>query len=135
MCHKHAWWVTQWDGKGTATRIQTYKPETRTATPLALADRFKHSTHHTNHPLAHRLALKTAMHWTVDVPPTDTTFPTMWLALGRNVAAYVRRHKMMQTQRCMSGPTDTEHIIKIRTDNLQTHTNKMRGMRWPREGH
>ena len=34
MCHQHTWWVAQWDGKGTATSIQSHKPETRMATPL-----------------------------------------------------------------------------------------------------
>ena len=42
---------------------------------------------------------------------------------------------MTQTQRWMSWHTDKEQIIKSRTDNLQTHANKMRGMHRPREGH
>ena len=135
MCHQHTRGVTQWDGKGTATRVQTYAPETRTANPLALGDRFRHSTHHTNHPLAHWLAVKTAMYWTVDAPATDTALSTTWLTLARNVAAYVRRHHMLQIQRWMSWPTDTEQIIKMRSANLQTNANKMRGMHRPREGH
>ena len=65
-CHQHTWWVAQWNTMGTTERVHTYTSETETATPLALGDRFKHSTHHTNHPRAHWLALKTAMHWTVD---------------------------------------------------------------------
>ena len=32
MCHQDTWWAAQWDGKGTATRVQTHTPETRTAT-------------------------------------------------------------------------------------------------------
>ena len=36
LCHQHTWWVAKWDGKGTATRVQTHTPETRAATPLAL---------------------------------------------------------------------------------------------------
>ena len=99
MCHRHTWWVAQWDRKGTATRVQTHTPETRTATPLVLGGRFRHSTQHTNHPLAHLLAFKTAMHWAVDAPATDTTLPATWLTLAHNVAAYVRRHGMTQTQR------------------------------------
>ena len=42
---------------------------------------------------------------------------------------------MTQTQRWMSWPTDEERIIKIRTANLQTHANKMRGTHGPREEH
>ena len=135
MCHQHTWCVAQWDGKGTVTRLQTHTPETRTATPLAPGDCFRHSIHHTHHPLAHWLALKKAMHWTVDAPATDTTLPTPWLTLARNVAAYVRRHGMTRTQRWPSWPTDEEQIIRNRTDNLRTHANKMRGMHRPRKRH
>ena len=93
-----------------------HTPKTRTATPLALGDHFRHSAHHTNQPLAHWLALKTAMNWTVHAPATDTTLPTTWLTLAHNVAAYVRRHGMTQTQRWTSWPTDEEQIIISRTD-------------------
>ena len=134
MCHQHTLWAAEWDGKGTATRVQTYTPKTPTATTLALEDRFRQSAHHTNHPLAHWLALKTAMHWTVDAPATDTTLPTTWLTLAHNVAAYVRRHWTTQTQRWMSWPTDTEQNPKLRTASRQTQTNKMRGVHGPREG-
>ena len=61
-CHQHTCWVAKWDGTGTATRVQTCTPERQTATPLALEDHFKHSTHHTDHPLAHWVALQMAMH-------------------------------------------------------------------------
>ena len=134
-CHQHTWWVTQWDQKGTATRLHTYTPEMRTATPLALGDRFRRSNNHTNHPVEHWLALKTAMHRTADAPASDTTLATTCLSLARKVAAYVRRHGMTQTQRWMSLPMDTEQIITSRTANLQTQANKMRGMHRPREGH
>ena len=56
---------------------------------MALGDRFRHQTHHTNHPLAHWLALKKAMHWTVDALATNTTLPNTWLPPARNIAAYV----------------------------------------------
>ena len=75
------------------------------------------------------------MHWTVEAPATGTTLPTTWLTLTRNVAAYVCRHGMTQTQHWMSWPLDTGQMSKLRTANLQTHANKMRGMHWPREGH
>ena len=61
-CHQHTWWVAQWIATGTTDRVHTFTPEAKPATPLALGDRFNHSTHHTNHPRAHWLALKTAMH-------------------------------------------------------------------------
>ena len=86
-------------------------------------------------PLAHWLAVKTAMHWTVAAPVTDTTLPTTWLAQARKVVAYVRRQGMTQTQRWMSWPENEERIIKSRTANLQTHANKTRGTHQPREGH
>ena len=63
-CHQHTWWVTQYDATGKTDRVQKFGPEARTATPLALGDRFSHSTQHTDHPLAHWLALKTAMQTT-----------------------------------------------------------------------
>ena len=59
-------------------RVHTFTPETGMATPLALGDHCNHSTHHTDHPRAHWLALKTAMHWAVDAPTTDTTLPAAW---------------------------------------------------------
>ena len=74
-CHQNTWWVAQWSATGTTDRVHTCTPEMETATPLALGDRFSHTTHHTDHPLAHWLALKTAMHWTVDAATTDTTLP------------------------------------------------------------
>ena len=104
------------------------------ATPLALEDRFRHSAHHTEHPLAHWLALKTGMHRTVDAPATDTTLPTTWLTLTRKLAAYVRRHGITHAQRLISWPTDAEKTPKLRTTRLQAHTNKRQGSRWPREG-
>ena len=89
-CHQHTWWVAQRNTTGTTDTVHTFTAEVKPATPLALGDRFKHSTHHTNHPRAHWLALKTAMHWTVDAPATDTTLPATWPTLTRNLAAYVR---------------------------------------------
>ena len=112
MCHQHTWWVAQWDGKGTATRVQMQEPEMQTATPLALGDRFRHPTHHTNHTLAHWLAVKTAMHLAVDARATDTTVSTTWLTLARNLAGYVRSPGMTQTQRWLSWPTEEEQIFK-----------------------
>ena len=91
-CHHHIWWVAQWNATGTTDRVHTFTPETRTATPLAPGDRFRHSIHHTDHPLAHWLALKTAMQWMVDAPTSDTTLPATWLTLTRNLAAYIRKH-------------------------------------------
>ena len=49
-CHQHTWWVAQWNTTGTTDRVHTFTPETGTATPLALGDRFSHSSHHTDHP-------------------------------------------------------------------------------------
>ena len=95
-CHEHTWWVAQWNATGTTERVHGFTPEARTATPLALKDRFSHSTHHTDHPLAHWLALKMAMHWTVDAQTTDTTLPATWLKVTRNLAAYVRKHGTSQ---------------------------------------
>ena len=89
-CHQHTWWVAQWNTTGTTDRVHRFTPETRTATTLALGDRFSHSTHHTDHPPAHWLALKTPMHWTVDAVTTDTTLRATWLILTRNLAAYIR---------------------------------------------
>ena len=74
-CHKHTWWVAQWNATGTTDRVHIFTPEAKPATPLALRDRFNQSTHHTNHPRGHWLALKTAMHWSVNAPATDTTLP------------------------------------------------------------
>ena len=98
-CHQHTWWVAQWNATGTTDRVHTFTPEAKPGTPLALGDRSHHSTHHTNHPRAHWLALKTAMHWTVDAPATDTTLPKTWLTLTRNLVAYVRKHGTAQAQR------------------------------------
>ena len=97
MSHQRTWCVAHRDGKGTAARVLLHTPETWTTSPLTLGNRFRHSTHHTDHPLAHWLALKTAMLWTFDAPATNTTLPTTWLPLARNVAAYMRRHRMTQT--------------------------------------
>ena len=118
-CHQHTWWVAQWNATGTTDRVHTFTSETRTAILLALGDRFSHSTHHIHNPLAHWLALKTAMHWTVDAPPTDTTLPAMWLTLTRNLAAYIRKNGTSRAERWMSWPTDTEQTLKHRTTNLQ----------------
>ena len=126
-CHEHTWWVAQWNATGTTDRVHTFTVEARTATPLALGDRFSYSTHHTDHPLAHWLALKTAMHWTVDAPTTDTTLPATWITLTRNLAAYIRRHGTSRAERWMSWRTDTEQSLKHRTTNLQEHTNQLRG--------
>ena len=133
-CHQHTWWVAQWNATGTTDRVQTFTPEAKPATPLALGDRFKHSNHHTNHPRAHWLALKTAMHWTVDAPATDITLPETWYTLTRNLAAYVRKHGTAKAQRWMSWPTDTERSLKLRTTSLQEHANLLRGMHRPQEG-
>ena len=57
-CHQHTWWVAEWNVTGTTDRVQTFTPVTKTATPVTLGDRSKHSTHHTNHPRGHWLALK-----------------------------------------------------------------------------
>ena len=125
-CHQHTWWVTQWNATGTTDRVHAFTPQAKPATPLLLEDRFKHSTHHPNHPRAHPLALKTAMHWTVDAPATDTTLPETWLTLTRNLAAYVRKHGTAQAQRLMSWPTDTKR-------SLQEHANQLQGMHRPLE--
>ena len=133
-CHQHTWWVAQWDTTGTTERVHTFTPETRTATPLALGDRFSHSTHHTDHPLAHWLALKTAMHWTVDAPTTDNTLPATWLTLTRNLTAFIRKHGTSQAERWMSWPTNTEQTLEHGTTNLQEQANKLRAMHRPCEG-
>ena len=125
--HQHTWWVALWDGRGTATRVQTCTPEPQTATPEELGDHFRNCADHTNHLLAHWLAVKTAMPSTMDAPATDTTLPTTWLTLDRNVAAYVRRHGMTQTQRWMSWPTDTEQTLKLRTSSLENQAKKDAG--------
>ena len=51
--HQHTWWVAQWNATGTTDRVDTFTPEMRTATPLALGDRFGHFKHRTDHALAH----------------------------------------------------------------------------------
>ena len=131
---QHTWWVHQWNATGITDRVHTFTPETRTATPLALGDRSSHSTQHSYHPLAHWLALKTAMHWTVDALTRDTKLPRTWLKLTRYLAAYIRKHGTSQAGRWMSWPKDTEAILKHCTANLQEHTNKLRGMHRPRWG-
>ena len=124
-CHQHTLWVAQWNATGTTDRVHTFTPETRTQTPLALGDRFSHYNHHTNHPLAHWLDLKTAMHRTVDAPTTDTALPATWLTLTRNLAAYIRKHGTSRAERWMSWPTDTEETLKHRTTSLQEDANKL----------
>ena len=133
-CHQHTWWLARWNATGTTDRVHTFTPAAKPVTPLALGDRFSHSTHHTNHPRAHWLALKTAMHWTVDAPATDTTLPETWLTLTCNLATYWRKYRTAQAQRWMSWPTDTERTLKLRTTSLQEHTNRLRGMHRPQEG-
>ena len=133
-CHQHTWWVAQWNATSTTDRVHTFTPEAKSATPLALGDRFKHTTHHTNHPRAHWLALKMAMHWTVDAPATDTTLPGMWPTLTRNLAAYIQNHGTAKAQRWMSWPTDRERTLKLRTTSLQEHANQLRGMHRPQGG-
>ena len=133
-CHQHTWPVAQWNATGTTDRVHTLTQEAKPATQLALGDRFNHSTHHTNHPRAHWLAVKTAMHWTADAPATDTTLLETWLTLTRNLAAYVRKHGTAQSQRWMSWPTDTERPLKLRTASVQEHVNQLRGMHRPQEG-
>ena len=133
-CHQQTLWIGQWNATGTTDRVHTFTPETKTATPLALEDRFNDSTHHTNHPRAHLLALKTAKHWTVDAPATDTTPPATWLILTRNLAAYIRKHRTSWVERWMSRPTNTEQTLKLRTSSLQEHANQLRGRHRPREG-
>ena len=133
-CHQHSWCVAQWNATGTTDGVHTFTPEAKPATPLALGDCFNHSTHNTNHPRAHWLALRTAMHWTVDAPATDTTLPEMWFTLTRNLAAYVRKHGTAQAQRWMSWPTDTERTLKLLTASLQEHANQLQGMHRPQEG-
>ena len=113
---------------GTTVRVHIFRPEARTATPLAMGDGLSHSTHHTNHPLAHWLALNTAMHWMVDATTTDITLPATWLNRTRNLAAYVRKHGTSQAERWMSWPTHMDQTLKHRTTNLQDHANKLRGM-------
>ena len=71
----------------------------------------------------------------MDAPATNTTLLTLRLTLARNVAAYVRRHGITQTQRSMSLPMDEEQIMRSRTYNPGIHAYKMRGMHRPREGH
>ena len=92
-------------------------------------DHFNHSTHHTNHPREHWLALKTAMHWTVDAPATDTTLPATWHTLTRNLAAYIRKQGTSRAERWMSRLTDAEWTLKLRTTNLQENANHR-----PRDG-
>ena len=113
-CHQHTCWVAQWNATGTTDRVQTFTAGAKPATPLALGDHFKHSTHHTNHPRAHWLALKTAMHWTVDAPATDITLPETWLTLTRKLAAYVRKHGTAKAQRWMFPQTSHHQPTRTR---------------------
>ena len=136
-CHQHTWWVAQWNATGTTDRVDTFTPEARTATPLALGDRFSHLTHHTDHPLAHWLAPKTAMHWTVDAPTTDTTLPATWLNLIRKLAAYVRKHGASQAERWMSCPRTRKKLSNIAPPtcktlqkNFEVCTNPVRAKGW-----
>ena len=124
-CDQHTWWVAQWNATGTTDRVHTFRLEAEPPTPVALRNRFKHSTHHTNHPRAHWLALKAAIHWTVDAPATDTTLHKTWLTLTRNLAAYIRKYGTARAERWMSWPTDTEQTLKICTTNLQEHANQL----------
>ena len=39
-CHQHTWWVAQWNATGTMDRVHTFTPAAKTATPVALGDRF-----------------------------------------------------------------------------------------------
>ena len=144
-CHQHTWWVAQWKATGTTDRAHTFTPEAKPATPLALGNRSKHSTHHTNRPKAHWLALKTAMHWTVDAPATDTTLPEMWLRLTRNLAAYIPKHGRARAERWMFSPTDTEQTLNLCTDAFPwgpghgtlrwTRTSKQAGKALRSQGH
>ena len=60
--HQHTLWVAQWNATGTTDRVHTFTPETKTATPLALGDRFNHCTPTT---------------------PERTGWPSRWLCTGR----------------------------------------------------
>ena len=133
-CHQHTWWVAQWSATGTKGRVHTFTPEANPATPVALGDRFKRFSHHTKHPRAHWLALKTAMHWRVDATATDTALPETWLTLTRNLAAYIRNRGTAKAESWMSWPTDTERSLKLRPTSLQEHANQLRGMHRAREG-
>ena len=124
-CHQHNLRVGQWNATGTMDRVYTFTPETRTATELALGGGFSHSTHHTDHPMVHWLAPKTAMHWMVDAPTTDTTRPATWLTLTRNLTGYIRKHGTSRAGRWMSWPTDTEQTLIYRTTSLQEHANQL----------
>ena len=134
-CHQHTWWVAQWNDTCTTDKVHTFIPEAKPATPLALGDRINHSTHHTNHPRVHWLALKTAMHWIVDDPATDTTLPETSLTLTRNLAAHVRRHGTALAQRWMSWPTDTERTLKAACKNTQISSGVRTGRRRDRDRH
>ena len=137
-CHQHTWWVAQSNATGTTDRVHTFTPEAKPATPLALADRFKHSTHHTNPPRAHWLALKTAMHCTVDSPATETTLPETWLTLTRNLPVSVQKHGTAQAQRWMSWPTETERTLNSAPPaykNTQTGFGVCEGHRRDRDRH
>ena len=133
-CHQHTWWVAQLNATGTTDRVHTFTPEAKPATPLALGDRFKHSTHHTNHPRVHWLALKTAMHWTVDALTKDTALLETGFTLTRNLVAYIRMHGTAKAEIWMSWPMDTEQTFKLRTSSLQEHANQFQGMQRAGEG-
>ena len=49
-CHQHTWRVAQRNATGTTDRVHPFTRETTTATPLALGDRFSHSTAETKAP-------------------------------------------------------------------------------------
>ena len=68
-------------------------------------------------------------------PTTETTLPSTWLTLTRNLPAYVHSHGMTHAQHWFSWPTDTEQTLNLRTTSLRAHANKLRGMQQPREGH
>ena len=134
IAYQETWWVMQWNDKGSVVQAHTYTPEPHTATPRAMGQRFHHATHLTNHPFAHWLALKTAMHWAVQALRTDHTIPHLRLTLMRNISAYLRRHGMQDTQRWASWPTDTDDTIRARTTNLEATSVKAKGMHQPRQG-
>ena len=114
--------------------MQSFTPESRTATPLAFRVRFRHCFHHSNHPLAHWLALLTPMHRAVCTPTTYTTLPPAWLTLVYNMAAHVRRHGTSLIERWMSWPIDTEQTMRRRTNSLQAHAKRKRSMHRPSKG-
>ena len=107
-CHQHTWWVAQWNTPGTTD-----------SNPTGTGDRFNQSTHHTDQPRTHWLALKTAMHWAVDAPTTDTTLPAAWLTLTGNLAGYIPKPGTSRAEGWMSWLTDSEQTLKLCTTSLQ----------------